>query len=693
MLLPELQKLTKAAAHEDEVLCKFADTLNATFLPLVGGPVACFPMIQVLLPLACATETAVRSRSVASLVTLVAAVPGAGTSDEKAFAASAEWANLKKFLEELSGPKETADEETSVKKADEPWFPSKLSSCTLYPAVYACLPAEGMNEEKAALLEMFKALSADEMPMVRATAVGALAGLSKSVTMAIFQEHLQPIFVETFGGSDFKMDSSDVVREAGVRSMTAYLDGLAPVAVTEADLAAAEPDTTSVLAEVVTKMTDLFLQAADDTSWRVRLAVVNTVHMALKPADAKRKGEILAAFAELLDDEEADVKLAATKNTANVFKAASYKEMFDRHVLPTVEAGFNQMLEAAKAAAEGGPGADVGKNDLRQAQATSAMELAQFDAIPHPTLIAVVHHMFEETPLCIKMLEKFELLAKLKESDPAALTTICMDSLALNLHEDWRVRCAFTAKLAFIFEQIISVESSAAHAAAKEAAGSGGAAAASDAMATPKKDASPRSTPSTPLDKDAVAKAWDSFKKVVDVALWDQVAEARVHFVDCLPKLITWADKIGSDKYVKELIAMLVDQYKSAPGVPIPGHPERKMSYLYKISVLAGIGKVLEMDPAPTYFNTPSNVTELHDILIAAAKDPTPNTRLVAGKALRDFALACCMGKGASPGSLQTVEMSLMPALQTMAGDSDMDVKSVAQEALTATTEALKSAN
>lgn len=77
-------------------------------------------------------------------------------------------------------------------------------------------------------------------------------------------------------------------------------------------------------------------------------------------------------------------------------------------------------------------------------------------------LIAVVQHMFEDSALCIKMLEKIELLAKLKETDPAALSQICMDSLSLGVHDDWRVRCAFTAKLSFIFSQIISVESSAA---------------------------------------------------------------------------------------------------------------------------------------------------------------------------------------------------------------------------------------
>ena len=579
--------------------------------------------------------------------------------------------------EEFKDGKEGGKEET--------WFPSKLSACNLYPAVYACFPKDGMAEAKAALLENFAALSDDEMPMVRASAAKALAGLSPSVGISVFRAHLLPIFKLV------SEDRSDVVRETGVKSMTAFLATLPAVTVSEGDLkklkgaaegeegaaaAVAEPSAGGdpVLEEVVTEVTGLFLKGASDSSWRVRLACVGTMEHALPPADAKTKGEMLASFADLLDDEEGDVKLAATKATSLVYAAATSKDMFDALVLPTVLEGFQAMLDSAKAMAEGAP-VDASKNELRQAQALVAMELAAFDAIPHPMLVAVVQHMFEDPSLCIKMLDKFELLAKLKESDPSALSTICMDSLSLGVHDDWRVRCAFTAKLSFIFEQIISVESSAAAAERKDAA----AAAAEDgAAATPKKTPGAPS-PATPLDKDAVERAWTAFKSVVDGALWDEVAEARVHFVDCLPDLVRWADKIGGDRYVKQLVAMLLDQYKSESGKPIPGHPDRKMSYLYKISVLASLQSILSMSPAPEYFATPSNVTELLDLVLAACKDSTPNVRLVAGRAVGEYALACCGGYGASPGALQTVEMSLVPTLQTMTTDADMDVKSTAQ--------------
>lgn len=370
-----------------------------------------------------------------------------------------------------------------------------------------------MGEEKSALLEAFAQLSDDEMPMVRSTAASALAGLSEHVTVAVFRQHLLPIFKLV------SEDRSDVVRECGVKSLAAYLATLPTLEVTPEDLkklkeaeaasaaasaaggaaAAATPAeggavaAGGVLGEVVGEVTGLYLKASNDSSWRVRLAATSNLKDALKPADPKTKGELLATFADLLEDEEAEVKLAATKGTAHVFEACTSKDMFDALVLPTVMEGFQQMLEAAKVLAEQGAGMEAGKVELRQTQAIVAMELAKFDAIPHPTLIQVVQHMFEDPSLCIKMLDRFELLARLKESDPQALSTICMDSLSLGVHDDWRVRCAFTARLSFIFEQIISVESSVA---AKE----GGGAVAGGAE-TPKKSGISGAAPSTPLDK------------------------------------------------------------------------------------------------------------------------------------------------------------------------------------------------
>jgi hypothetical protein len=230
------------------VLCSFADALNASFLPLVGGAALAFTVIKLLFPLCTATETAVRTRAVKSLNSLIAELPGAASSGggaERGFGASEEWATLKGYLVTLTGALEApgaapAELDEDGSKKDEPWFPSKLSACQLYPYVYGCLPKDGFSEEKTTLLENFAALADDEMPMVRATAATALAGLAPNVSAASFKQHLLPVFKLV------SEDRSDVVREMGVKSMTKYLGSLPPTS------AAADADAVpSLLAEVV----------------------------------------------------------------------------------------------------------------------------------------------------------------------------------------------------------------------------------------------------------------------------------------------------------------------------------------------------------------------------------------------------------------------------------------------------------
>jgi hypothetical protein len=77
---------------------------------------------------------------------------------------------------------------------------------------------------------------------------------------------------------------------------------------------------------------------------------------------------------------------------------------------------------------------------------------------------------------------------------------------------------------------------------------------------------------------------------------------------------------------VEQLITMLVDQYNCEK----PTLAERKMSYLYKINVTMAIQAIVTMRNAPPYFSKGTNSSQLVDMLLrGAAKDPTPNVRVV----------------------------------------------------------------
>ena len=131
---------------------------------------------------------------------------------------------------------------------------------------------------------------------------------------------------------------------------------------------------------------------------------------------------------------------------------------------------------------------------------------------------------------------------------------------------------------------------------------------------------------------------------------------------------------------------MLIEQY----NCEIPTLPERKMSYLYKINVTMALQTIITMRNAPPYFSKGNNSSQLVSLLLkSAAKNPTPNVRLVAAKAIGEYGVACCGGYGVTPGALQVVEMSLIPTLQTMSGDADEDAKFYAQMSLSQITEAM----
>lgn len=131
---------------------------------------------------------------------------------------------------------------------------------------------------------------------------------------------------------------------------------------------------------------------------------------------------------------------------------------------------------------------------------------------------------------------------------------------------------------------------------------------------------------------------------------------------------------------------MLIEQYNCEK----PTLPERKMSYLYKINVTMALQTIITMRNAPPYFSKGNNSSQLVSLLLkSAAKNPTPNVRLVAAKAIGEYGVACCGGYGVTPGALQVVEMSLIPTLQTMTGDADEDAKFYAQMSLSQITEAM----
>ena len=158
---------------------------------------------------------------------------------------------------------------------------------------------------------------------------------------------------------------------------------------------------------------------------------------------------------------------------------------------------------------------------LRKTQALMCMELAGFDAVPHEMLVDIVHSLLAGEPsLCVDVLASFRLLGKIKDTDPKTLTQVCADALTLGKHEDWRCRVAFLGNLDFIFEQLTDAD--------PELLKETTVMEANHVAATEKLSAPTQGNPDV----------WEAFKGVVDAAMWDEVAEARIQFVAKLPSLV-----------------------------------------------------------------------------------------------------------------------------------------------------------
>ena len=227
--------------------------------------------------------------------------------------------------------------------------------------------------------------------------------------------------------------------------------------------------------------------------------------------------------------------------------------------------------------------------------------------------------MFGQPVLCVEALKHMDKIVKLEETDPEMLTHICYEALDLKQHEEWRVRCAFMAQSGVIFEHL--------------SAGDGS----------------------------EIQELWNQFLQVMDLAIWDQVAEARTRFAENLPSLIHWIESLENPNLSPAIIFdKLMEQHAVPAGEPAPGTVEadgRKNSYLYTISVLTCIKHVLTMSPSPKVLEDQGLVNSLVDLVVKDCKSKVPNIRLVAVQTVSAYATHIKSGAGGVTMSLRSVQL------------------------------------
>jgi len=272
---------------DDEVLLELATQLG-NFVALVGGPAYATTLLSSLEALAMVEESAVRDRSMASIIKI---------SKELSDAFVVE--HVMHLLRTL---------------ATKEWFTARISACSLFASVYTRVPPP----LKAELRSKFAALAKDDTPMVRRAAAAALPAFSAAVEPEHVRSELTPLFLL------FAEDEQDSVRLLAIQSAAA----LARLVGTDGNDKTVKPTT---------------LKLAADKSWRVRWSVASSFCdvceglAAAQALPASSHNDLLDAFLALLRDHEAEVRTAAATNITRTSKLFPITSVLQHFMVPIAD--------------------------------------------------------------------------------------------------------------------------------------------------------------------------------------------------------------------------------------------------------------------------------------------------------------------------------------------------------------------
>lgn len=273
--------LNEFCDDDDEVLLSLSNTLGE-MIEFVGGHIFAHTLIPPLEQLAGTEEAAVRDKAVASLCRICESM-GEAAALEHVFP----------LLKRLAG---------------QEWFTSRISACGLFATLYG--KSQNVNIRKE-LRGLFIKLCADETPMVRRAATGALGNFCVALDYTVVKAELFPAF------SKLTKDDQDSVRLLTVPALIPIAKMFKP-------------------ADNVTKMLPTVFSLCGDKSWRVRYMVADKfceIAESIGGAEAK-SDDLVDGFVKLLQDEEAEVRTAAAAKVGDVAKLVGAAQTLKKLLTP-----------------------------------------------------------------------------------------------------------------------------------------------------------------------------------------------------------------------------------------------------------------------------------------------------------------------------------------------------------------------
>jgi serine/threonine-protein phosphatase 2A regulatory subunit A len=363
----------------DQILLALSKKIG-DFVPFIGGPEHAHILIPIIESLCSAEETVIRVNAATSTCKILAQL-----DDSNSSCATAYLGLLKRLSSEDSGES----------------FYARASACLFVDEVFRVV---GNASEKATVMEIYTKLCADEVLIVKRNAASIFPKIVKYADVSSACGEFFALF-KAFLSSD-EHSTVKVIALEGILSYCKLLQKL------------------NCIGNIANDLVQCLKSAAEDTSWRIRLAIVKNFGevSSLFPTDAV-SAELFPCLVHLLQDSEPEVRINACAS-ALPFLSMLGPDAFLLEVVPT----------AAQLTEDSFPNV---RKIVAEMCVSIALELGT-DAVGQHVADLVLKCIGDESPIVrLRVVSKLDLIA---QKVPSLCTRLTPAIVAAQKDTAWRVR-------------------------------------------------------------------------------------------------------------------------------------------------------------------------------------------------------------------------------------------------------------
>lgn len=387
-MIPYLQ--TKLA-DQDQVLLALARKLG-DIPSFIGGIDFIHLLIPIIEALSMIEETVVRSSATTSAAKVLALLHDGQSTAAQGFL------NMLKRL--------CAEDHSEV-------FYSKVSACQMIDEIYRLC-----SNDRPAIQELFFGLCRDEMTIVRRSATIALPKILKYVDPALQSSEFLEL-LKNLSSNDEHL----TVKTLAVQNYLAFCQILA---------------SSNVLQNILDDIIPLIKSAADDNSWKIRLAIVKDYGLFANCFTRETiTSELFPSFIHLIQDSESDVRSLACESAVSFINLVGY-ELFLSEVIPiAIQLAQDTTILVRKSLAD---------------MLISIAVTIPSEAVAQHLNDLIIKCLSDDDPsVKIRILSKIHLIAT---HLPSLLQAITPNLKLLYQDENWRVRKTITLAIPNILSSL-----------------------------------------------------------------------------------------------------------------------------------------------------------------------------------------------------------------------------------------------